>query len=87
MEDHDDFDDGHDCGNCGGDGVTYDCIDGFCVDAESGCDMCERRCDWCNPAPKSKDADALRQILADALADAERIGSVSSQQTKNEQQL
>jgi hypothetical protein len=37
------------CPNCGGEGVTYDCIDGFCEDAESGCDLCARRCDWCNP--------------------------------------
>lgn len=31
----DDFqsDDG-DCPNCGGEGVLYDCFDGFCVDAE-----------------------------------------------------
>jgi hypothetical protein len=35
------------CPNCGGDGVTYDCIDGMCVDSESGCDLCERKCDWC----------------------------------------
>lgn len=36
-----------DCWQCGGEGVTYDCFDGFCEDAESGCDDCERRCDIC----------------------------------------
>lgn len=49
--DHDYPDD--ECPNCGGAGFVYDCIDGFCEDAESGCDLCERACDWCtitNPA-------------------------------------
>lgn len=46
------FDDpGEDCGNCGGEGYVFDCIDGCCEDAEVGCDLCTRRCDWCN-APK-----------------------------------
>lgn len=52
----DDYDDDYDddeCGNCGGEGVTYDCIDGCCMNAEDGCDLCMRRCDWCNPAPRS----------------------------------
>jgi hypothetical protein len=62
----DDFDDG-DCGNCGGEGYVYDCIDGCCVNAEDGCSDCERRCDWCNRKP-SPTSDALRQVLADALA-------------------
>lgn len=50
--DHDQYDDeldGESCGNCGGEGFTYLCIDGCCVDAEEGCDLCARRCDWCNP--------------------------------------
>lgn len=49
-DNHDDYDDGS-CPNCGGEGVVYDCIDGCCIDAESGCDLCEFRCDWCRPAP------------------------------------
>lgn len=52
-----------DCPNCGGEGFTYDCIDGCCVDAEEGCELCERRCDWCqgNPRKKSEpDPDDLR---------------------------
>lgn len=67
---HDDYPD-DDCPNCGGVGFVYDCIDGCCEDAESGCDLCERRCDWCtitNPAKKPD--DGLRQVLADALAKA-----------------
>lgn len=37
-----------DCANCGGEGVVYDCIDGQCIDAEYGCDLCASKCDWCN---------------------------------------
>lgn len=40
------------CPNCGGDGVVYSCFDECaCVDPESGCDECERACDWCKPRP------------------------------------
>lgn len=38
---------GDDCWHCGGEGYTYDCIDGCCEDAESGCAECERRCPEC----------------------------------------
>lgn len=37
-----------DCPKCGGTGVVYDCFDGFCVDAEYGCDDCGQRCGWCS---------------------------------------
>lgn len=43
------LDDMDECGNCGGEGYTYDCIDGCCVNAEDGCELCAHRCDWCNP--------------------------------------
>ena len=37
------------CGNCGGEGYVAMChTDYECVDPESGCDLCMRRCDWCN---------------------------------------
>jgi hypothetical protein len=45
----DDCDDS-DCGNCGGEGLVYDCIDGQCLDAEYGCKLCAMRCDYCTPA-------------------------------------
>jgi hypothetical protein len=49
-DDFDPMDDGI-CGNCGGEGVVYMCLDEIgCVDPESGCDLCERRCDWCRPS-------------------------------------
>lgn len=43
-EDTDDY-----CGNCGGEGFTYHCVDGCCEYAEEGCELCASRCDWCNP--------------------------------------
>ena len=46
-----DQDDGE-CWNCGGEGYVYRCMDEIgCVDPESGCDDCMRRCDICNPKP------------------------------------
>lgn len=38
---------GDECSFCGGEGFTYDCIDGCCVDAESGCEQCAQRCVEC----------------------------------------
>jgi hypothetical protein len=38
---------GEDCWYCGGEGATYDCIDGCCADPESGCEMCARSCAEC----------------------------------------
>jgi len=55
-----DFDMGPDdnCPNCGGEGVIYMCVSEYaCVDPESGCDLCERRCDWCqtSPSPQTRE--------------------------------
>jgi hypothetical protein len=54
MEDHlTDYDDmfGDECGNCGGTGIIYMCLDEIgCIDPEEGCDLCARRCDWCRPS-------------------------------------
>lgn len=38
---------GDECWHCGGEGATYDCIDGCCADPESGCDLCCRPCAEC----------------------------------------
>lgn len=35
------------CPECGGEGIVFDCFDGFCEDAESGCELCERPCPTC----------------------------------------
>lgn len=44
---------GHDdgeCWNCGGEGYVSSCFEECaCMDPESGCDLCTRRCDVCNP--------------------------------------
>ena len=49
------------CWNCGGEGRVNDCIDGCCVDQDDiYCKYCSKRCDICNPAPKTKDTEALR---------------------------
>jgi hypothetical protein len=61
-EDHDDHDADDTCPNCGGEGVVYSCFEEFaCIDPESGCDLCERPCDWCRPRRqprKQPDGDA-----------------------------
>jgi len=37
-----------DCWQCGGEGELADCWEEYaCVDPESGCDLCLRRCDVC----------------------------------------
>lgn len=53
--DEDDFaDDEPDCWNCGGEGVIYSCFEEYaCIDPESGCDLCERRCEVCRPSRPS----------------------------------
>jgi hypothetical protein len=38
---------GEDCPFCGGEGATFDCVDGFCLNAESGCDGCAQPCAEC----------------------------------------
>ncbi|PCI03421.1 MAG: hypothetical protein COB78_10715 [Hyphomicrobiales bacterium] len=43
----DDYED--DCWQCGGEGFVSDCHQEFaCVDPESGCDLCTRKCDVCS---------------------------------------
>jgi len=39
--------DNDDCPTCGGEGVIFECFDGFCIDAEIGCDECTSRCPEC----------------------------------------
>jgi len=43
-----DYDYAPDCGQCGGTGFTFECIDGQCIDAEIGCDMCTGPCEYCS---------------------------------------
>jgi hypothetical protein len=44
---YDEPDDPWDCYQCGGEGFVWSCVDGFCVDAEEGCDDCTRPCPEC----------------------------------------
>lgn len=45
MPDYEDYDDDPgECWNCGGEGFVWDCFDGFCVNAEDGCEDCTRPC-------------------------------------------
>ena len=65
---HDDYDE--ECANCGGEGYVSHCFEEWaCMHPDEGCDMCMRRCDWCNPKPPlpTNEVAALRQVLADAL--------------------
>lgn len=39
--------DGEECWHCGGEGETWDCIDGCCVDQDIGCPLCRRDCIEC----------------------------------------
>jgi len=60
----------NDCWNCGGEGFVSNCFEEYaCIDPEGGCDLCMKRCDVCSPPKKSKDTDALREVLAEALKD------------------
>lgn len=62
MDYDDSLDDGE-CWNCGGEGRVNHCIDGCCVDQDDiYCRYCSRRCDVCNPAPRTKEADDLAAV-------------------------
>ena len=52
--------DGDECWFCGGNGETYDCFDGLCADAESGCPDCARTCPECR-IYKAEFAKAVRE--------------------------
>lgn len=39
--------DDEECPTCSGDGFIFDCFDGFCVDAEIGCEECTSVCPDC----------------------------------------
>ena len=57
-----------DCANCGGEGFTYGCDwDWQCDTWDGDSCLCTRRCEWCNPGPRTPADDALREVLATAL--------------------
>lgn len=72
MSETPDYDTEYDdcCPNCGGEGIVYSCEDPCsCVDPEYGCDLCERRCDWCRPIKKPASPE-LQEVLREALEKA-----------------
>lgn len=68
-EEHDpywEYDEREDCWQCGGEGFVAHCFEEWaCMHPDEGCDLCMRRCDFCNPAPRNPELDA---VLAQALS-------------------
>lgn len=56
---------GDECWHCGGEGYTYDCIDGCCVDADSGCGVCAERCSECAMRERAR-LKAIREAVITA---------------------
>lgn len=54
------------CPYCGGEGFTFDCIDGSCEDCDIGCDDCTRPCSHCGIKTKPL-PEGLGDVLSDAL--------------------
>ncbi len=52
------------CWHCGGEGLIYDCIDGCCEDAESGCDDCSRTCPECIIYTDQRAKAVREQVIA-----------------------
>lgn len=50
------------CPVCGGEGFVFECFDGFCLDADVGCDDCTRPCDC--QKPRRAESDVLRHARA-----------------------
>lgn len=62
-----DYEDGE-CPICGGEGFVFECFDGFCLDADIGCDDCTHPCS-CQKKQASVD---LQEVLADAMLEARK---------------
>lgn len=69
-DDDREFDDPDDCYRCNGEGFVWDCFDGFCVNAEDGCDDCTRACPECARRKRENPQPPLGQTLGDVLAEA-----------------
>jgi hypothetical protein len=55
-DEYDDDWDNEPCWNCDGERFVSDCFDGFCLDADFGCDLCTYRCPICNPKPPATES-------------------------------
>lgn len=70
QDDHEDYDDDPgECFECGGEGVVWDCFDGFCENAEDGCEDCTRTCPEC--ARRKRDRQREEQVQAGIAKDVE----------------
>ena len=55
--------DGDDCPECGGEGGTYDCIDGCCLTAEEGCPDCFTPCVECRIYERNRRRAIRREVV------------------------
>lgn len=55
--------DQEECPTCGGEGMIADCFDGFCVDAEDGCEDCARPCPECRNAERQRRRAVRTEVL------------------------
>jgi hypothetical protein len=55
--------DGEECPTCGGDGVVFDCFDGFCLDAEVGCEDCTQVCAECKRFRRRLEAEVWAAVI------------------------
>lgn len=69
MDDYDYEDQNEFCGQCD-EGYIYSCIDGCCINAEEGCELCQRRCDFCNPLKPTPEQTQERVDLGNILSAA-----------------
>ena len=58
-------DDNGECWRCGGEGYVFECFDGYCLDAEVGCDDCTRRCPECVRRARRQKANEEAERQAD----------------------
>jgi hypothetical protein len=54
---------GEECPTCGGDGVVFECFDGFCLDAEVGCEDCTSDCAECRRFRRRLDAEVWAEVI------------------------
>jgi hypothetical protein len=54
---------GEDCSECHGEGGTYDCIDGYCADAEDGCPDCFTPCLGCRIYERNRRRAILKEVV------------------------
>lgn len=83
--DDDYYDDEPGCPECGDEGFIWRCFDGFCLDAEEGCDDCTYPCPVCTRPKQNKIIEGLREVLGEALEKhAERAANQATSNGEND---